>query len=81
MSDGETSIWSRLSYREAVRLHCTLENGSDLHVNVARRYNTSALRLLKNKKEEEKCKVVIFTSRSAHINCADVIHHSIGNQL
>ena len=31
---GETSIWTRSSYPEAVStLHCTLENGADLHVN------------------------------------------------
>ena len=34
MSDGETLIQTRLSYREAIStLHCTLKNGSDLHVN------------------------------------------------
>ena len=34
MSDGETSVKTRSSYREAVStLHCTLENGLDLHVN------------------------------------------------
>ena len=32
---GDTSIYSRSSYREAVStLHCALENGADLHVNV-----------------------------------------------
>ena len=34
MSDGETSIYTRSSYREAIStLHVALENGSDLHVN------------------------------------------------
>ena len=34
MSDGETSIYTGSSYREAVStLHVELENGSDLHVN------------------------------------------------
>ena len=34
MSDGETSIWTVSSYREAVSsLHVVLENGLDLHVN------------------------------------------------
>ena len=34
MSHGEASIYTRLSYREAVStLYCALENGSDLHVN------------------------------------------------
>ena len=34
MSDGETSIMTRSSSREAVStLHCALENGSDLQVN------------------------------------------------
>ena len=34
MSEGETSIWTVSSYREAVStLHVALENGSDLHVN------------------------------------------------
>ena len=34
MSDGETSIYTGSSYREAIStLHVTLENGSDLHVN------------------------------------------------
>ena len=34
MSDGETSIYTRLSYREAIStLDCVLENGLDLHVN------------------------------------------------
>ena len=34
MSDGETSILTGSSYREAVStLHVALENGSDLHVN------------------------------------------------
>ena len=31
---GETSIYTRSSYPEAVStLHCALENGADLHVN------------------------------------------------
>ena len=31
---GDTSIYTRSSYREAVStLHCALENGADLHVN------------------------------------------------
>ena len=34
MSDGETSILTGLSYREAIgTLHCLLEYGSDLHGN------------------------------------------------
>ena len=34
MSNGETSIQTGSSYREAVStLHVELENGSDLHVN------------------------------------------------
>ena len=34
MSDGETSILTRSSYREAVSTqHAALENGSDLHGN------------------------------------------------
>ena len=34
MADGETSIYTVSSYREAVRiLHVALENRSDLHVN------------------------------------------------
>ena len=34
MSDGETSIQTGSSHREAVStLHVALENGSDLHVN------------------------------------------------
>ena len=34
MSDGETLIQTSSNNREAVStLHCTLENGSDLHVN------------------------------------------------
>ena len=34
MSDGETSILTGSSHREAVStLHVALENGSDLHVN------------------------------------------------
>ena len=34
MFDGETSIWTGTSHREAVStLHVMLEHGSDLHVN------------------------------------------------
>ena len=34
MVDGETSIWTGSSHREAFSaLHVALENGSDLHVN------------------------------------------------
>ena len=34
MSDGETSIYTMLSYREAVSTqHGAIEYGSDLHVN------------------------------------------------
>ena len=34
MPDGETSIWTRSSYREAVSTQLgVLEYGSDLHVN------------------------------------------------
>ena len=43
---GDTSIYSRSSYREAVSiLHCALENGMDLHVN--ERQEIRHLRLLR----------------------------------
>ena len=49
---GETSIYTRSSYPEAVStLHCTLENGADLHVN--ERQKIRHYRARSTKKEEE----------------------------
>ena len=44
MSDGKTSIYTGLSYREDVSsLHVALENGSDLHVNERRALNRDSI--------------------------------------
>ena len=43
MSDSETSISTRSSYRETVSTpHCALENGSDLHINEPRHYRAKS---------------------------------------
>ena len=54
MSEGETSIYTRSSYRESVSTqHGALEYGSDLHVNERQKIrHYRALGLLKNKKNK-----------------------------
>ena len=65
-------------------LHCTLEIGVDLYVNVTsvRRYDTIALGLLK-KEERRMPNGDFFTSPGAYVNCtiiAMLYNHLIGNQ-
>ena len=64
MSDGETSIYTGSSYREAVStLHVTLENGLDLHVNEhqkIRHYRGRSTGEFEEEEEEE---------AGAHLNC------------
>ena len=85
MSDGETSIWTRSSYQEAVS-NCTARYKMDqIYMQTSiRRYDTIVPGLLKKKKKEE-CQITnFFTSHGAHTNCAIVAMlytHSIGNQL
>ena len=84
MSDAETSIYTRSSYREAVSTqHGALKYGSDLHVNERqeiRHYRGSVLKN-KNKNKKECQMAILFTSGGAHVNCAMLYTHSIGNQL
>ena len=57
MFDGETSIQTRSSHREAVStLHVALENGSDVHVNERQkiRHYRGRSGPLKNKKKNKK---------------------------
>ena len=58
MSDGETSIYTGLSYRDDVNtLHVALENGSDLHVNerqTIQHYRGRSGPLEKNKNKKPK---------------------------
>ena len=63
-----------------------LENGADLYVTSARRYDTIALGLLKKeeKLEEEECQIAnFFYFPRLYVNCAIIAMlytHSIGNQ-
>ena len=75
MSDGETSIWTGSSHREAVStLHVALENGSDLHVNERQKIRLYRGRGPLEKNKNKKPKWRFFTSRGAHLNCAIIIH-------
>ena len=89
---GDTSIYTRTSYREAVStLHCALENEADLHVNERqkiRHYRTRSTeerrrrrRIRRKKKKNAKSR--FFTLRGAYVNfviIAMLYTHSIGNQ-
>ena len=89
---GETSIYTRSSYPEAVStLHCALENGADLHVNErqkirhyrARSTEERRIRRRRRRKKKKNAKARIFTSRSAYVNLhyiAMLYTHSIANQ-
>ena len=75
------------SYRENVStLHVALEklNGSDLHVNEHQKIRHHRGRSTGEEEEDEEGrKMVIFTSRGAHLDCtimAMLYTHSIGNQ-
>ena len=58
MSDGETLIYTRPSYRKAVGTpHCALEHGSDLDVNERQKTGHYHAQLGLLKKE---CQMVIF---------------------
>ena len=66
---GETSIYTRSSYPEAVStLHCALENRADLHVNERQKIrhyrarSTEERRRIRRrkKKKEEECQIAIF---------------------
>ena len=54
MSDGETSIYTRLIYRKAIStLQCVLENGSDLHANERQKIRHYLARSAEEEEEEE----------------------------
>ena len=61
---GDTSIQTRSSYREAVStLHCSLENGADLHVN--ERHKIRHYRGRSTEEDEGKeCQISIFLLRA-----------------
>ena len=67
-------------------MHCTQENGSDLHVNERQKIRTIVLDLLKKKKDKNKKRRMSnhdFLLRSAYVNCtiiAILYTHSIGNE-
>ena len=67
MSDGETSILTRSSYRETVgTVHCALENGSNLHVNVRQKTRHYRARSIEEEKElEERLPNLYFLLRAA----------------
>ena len=83
---GETSIYTRSSYPEAVSiLHCMLENGEDLYVNERqkirhyRAWSTEERRRIRKKNAKWR----FFTSRGAYVNLcyiAMLYTYSIGNQ-
>ena len=75
MSDGETSIYTRSSYREADSIqHGALEYGSDLHVN--ERQNTRHYRARSTEEERRmKTRFFYFTLCACKLHyCDDVIH-------
>ena len=86
---GETSIYTRSSYPEAVStLHCALENGADLHVNKRqkirhcrartteeRRRRKRRIRRTKKKKKNAKSRFFYFARCvGKHALYSDVIH-------
>ena len=61
-------------------LHCALENGADLYVNERQKIRHYRVRSTEQRRMQNR---VIFTSRSAYVNCviiAMLYIHSIGNQ-
>ena len=86
---GETSIYTRSSYPEAVStLHCALENGADLHVNERQKIrhyrarSTEERRRIRRRKKKN-AKSQFFTLRSEYVNLryiAMLYTNSIGNQ-
>ena len=94
---GETSIYTRSSHPEAVStLHCTLENGADIHVNERqkiRHYRARSpeerrirrrRRRRRRRRKKKNAKSGFFTSRGAYVNLryiAMLYTYSIGNQL
>ena len=89
---GETSIYTRSSYPEAVSTqHCALENGADLHVNERQkirhyRARSTEERRRRRREELEERRIPnrnFFTSRGAYVNLryiAMLYTHLIGNQ-
>ena len=83
---GETSIYTRSSYPEAVStLHCALENGADLHVNEHQKIRDYRARSTEERRRIRKKNVKsrFFTSRGAYANLsyiAMLYTYSIGNQ-
>ena len=54
MSDGETSIYTRLSHRKAIStLQCVLKDGSDLHANERQKIRHYLARSAEEEEEEE----------------------------
>ena len=71
---GETSIWTRSSYRETVStLHCALENVLDLHVNECQKIRHYRAR---STEERRMPNCNFFKLRGAYVNYAiiAVIH-------
>ena len=83
---GETSIYTRSSYPEAVStLHCALENGADLHVNERQKIRHYHARSTEERKRRirKNAKWRFFTSRGVWVNLryiAMLYSYSIGNQ-
>ena len=88
---GETSIYTRSSYPEAVKtLHCTLENGADLHVNERQKIRQNRARSTEERRRRRRRirkknakSGFFFTSRGAYVNLryiAILYTYSIGNQ-
>ena len=61
---GETSIYTRSSYPEAVStLHYALENGANLHVNEhqkIRYYRARSTEERRRRKKKKECQIAIF---------------------
>ena len=83
---GDTSIYTRSSYREAVStLHCVLENGADLHVNERHKMRYYRARSTEERRIRRRRRMPnrnFFTSCGAYVNYAIIAMlytHSIGN--
>ena len=80
---GETSIYTRSSYPEAVNtLHCALENGADLHVNEHQkirhyRARSTEERRIRRRRRKKNAKSLFFTSRCGR---KLALNSNLGNQ-